>query len=92
MSGHRVFFIEVNRNNGLRSRIRVDKIVEIIDDYQGDGARATAKRPFVKVILEGGANVSIEGETYGQFWERYTAAVQVPLQCIDAPDVDSTDV
>lgn len=52
-----VWFIEVNILNGRKTRLRVEKITEVREDLMTEGKVRGEKKPVVRIIMEGGANV-----------------------------------
>jgi hypothetical protein len=80
-----VWFIEVNILNGRKTRLRVEKITEVREDLMTEGKVRGEKKPVVRIIMEGGANVVAEGETMAQFWERLQTSLQRPLYLCPSP-------
>ena len=88
-----VWFIEVNIVNGRKTRLRVEKITEIREDMVATEGKARGdKKPVVRIIMEGGANVVAEGETMDTLWERLQTALQRPLYLCPAPVRSADDI
>jgi len=86
-----ISFIEVNVPSGLpgerKARLRADKIIDVRDDFRSEG-KGKERVPILRVIMEGGANVVVDGETIDDFWRRLTNAYsQGSLVVESAPDI-----
>jgi hypothetical protein len=77
-------FLEINLPEGRKTRVRADTIAEIREDFMA-GPGGKNKRQVVRIILTGGANMVVEGETIDQFWTRYQTAMQRNLVVTPAP-------
>lgn len=85
-----ITFIEINTPSTLpgerKARIRVDKIIHLLDDFKSDG-KGRDKVPILRIILEGGSNVVADRETIDSFWERLKVAYQDNIVTIEAPNI-----
>ena len=78
------WFIEVNLPAGRKTRLRVDQIAELRDDFASDG-KGKERRSVCRVIMVGGANIVVEGESMPELWKRMQETLQHPLHFIAAP-------
>jgi hypothetical protein len=83
-----VWWLEINVANNRRTKIRADKVVEFREDYVTEG-KGKERRPIVRIIMEGGANLVAEDETAQDLWDRLQEALQRPFYICWAPSRDS---